>query len=67
MRIRTLIFLFMGLFASGWLCWVFVMLFINGSMIIPEPNRIISGIEIALTLLAVALGIERLINLREKR
>ena len=67
MRYRTAIALVLGVFNAGWLCWVFVTIFIRGEMIAWEPNRWICGFEIAYTLLMASLFIERLFNLRERK
>jgi hypothetical protein len=64
---RTLIVLVWGIFNSAWLCWVFVTLFIYGSMVVPEPSRWIASFEVVLTAGLAILGIERLINIREKK
>jgi len=65
MKWRTFIFLAWGIFNSAWLCWVFVMLFLHGRMVVPEPSRWVAGGEVVLTAAVAILGIERLIHLRE--
>lgn len=67
MSLYTAIILFIGFCNSAWLCWVFVMLFCHGKMIIHESNQWMAGVEIALTVTVAGLFIERLFRLKEKR
>lgn len=67
MRWRTCIVLFWGVVNSAWLCAVFVLLFIHGEVIVPEPSRWFAGFEVLLTAAVAGLGVERLLNLKERR
>jgi hypothetical protein len=64
---RTIITLFFALFNALWLCVVFIILWIHGEVIIPEPNRWFAGFEIALTAVIAGMVIERLCKLKERK
>lgn len=67
MKIRTVIALFLGLFNTVWLGVLFVMLYMHGAVLIPEPSKIISGVEIGFVIFTCVLVFERFCNLREKK
>jgi len=62
---RTFFALYWLIFNSLFLCHFFVVLFLYGSYPVYEPSKLIAGFEVILTLVVAALGIERLVNLRE--
>lgn len=66
MRFRTAVALYWLIFNSMFLCWYFTMLFIHGTLLVAEPNRLIAGFEVVLSLGIIILGIERLFKLREQ-
>lgn len=66
MSIMTVAALSWLVFNSLWLAHVFVVLYLQGYYPITEPIKWIAAGEIVLCLAFAALGIERLINLRER-
>ena len=63
----TLVALFWLVFSSLWLCHFFVILFLYGYYFVREPNQYMAGFEVILTLSLAALGIERIIRIRERK
>jgi len=59
MKFRTAVALFWLVYTSGWMCYQFIF----GHV---EPNRAIAIAEAVLCSGFICLGIERLINLKEK-
>ncbi len=49
--------LFLLVFNSAWLAWVFLMLSIHGTLEISEPSRLVAISEFLLTLAVAILGI----------
>ena len=66
MSIRTMVVLFFATFNSLWLAHVFVVLYLQGYYPISEPVRWIAFGELVLCLAVAGLGIERLLNIRER-
>ncbi len=65
MRLLTAIAFFWLVFNSLWLCHFFVVLFLQGEYLVTESSRLMAGFEVILTLATAALGVQRLIKLRE--
>ena len=66
MSMRTLIVLFFAVFNSLWLAHAFGVLYLQGYYPITESVRWVAFGEMVLCLAVAGLGIERLLNIRER-
>lgn len=66
MKLRTFYALLFLVFNSLFLAWYFFWFLLYEEVVVSETNKLIAGAEFVFVLVLAGLGIERLINLRER-